>query len=276
MPQDLNSSSGVTAPQPVEDVATQTDPAQTDVQSGQQEPAGEDFHKNKAIEFERKFTNSQRELQEVKETLQEIKAAMTQPAQSNPQYSEDQLEAALSSGSLTSQQESYARSELNRIRSEQAKKDRESLRNEIKQDFKNEQTRIQAEQAVLSDPRFSEAFVKLPGGQVQWNQQSPLAAQISSYLNTPDLKDRPDGILIAAKLAYADTAAVQGQTNLVQARREAQQAKGRTLVEGGGVPHSPGKVDPFRDSMSRLKQGDKHAGRDAVKEFLKRRDSVAT
>lgn len=227
----------------------------------------DDYWKNKAHEFSRKAELYEQIRPEFDELKQLIKSGQ-QHKQEN-QYSESQLRAALSSGDLTPEQRSFAESELNKIQEQKFTERENRLRDEILKAQKAEATRQQAEQQLISDPRFKDAFVTSPDGKVYWKQDSQLAQMIGTYMQDPALKERPDGSLIAAKLAYADLMSVNGQKETSKLKRQNEQLKNQTMVEGGGKNYNKPKVDPYQESLNRLKSGDKYAGKSAVKEYLR-------
>lgn len=226
----------------------------------------DDYWKNKAYEFERKYSNTSNELKEIKELLQN----QQNNTSSSPQYSEDQLRAALSSSELTPEQRNFAQSELEKINSKKLEERDKKLLNQLEERQRNQALKQQAEQSVISDPRFQSALVRLPNGQVQWKQDSPLAQAIGAYMQDPRVSSQPDGILIAAKMAYAD---IQSNSNLKQlqaTRRQNEQLKSQTMVEGGGKQYNKQKVDPYKESMENLRKGVKGASTSAVREYLRK------
>lgn len=243
-----------------------------DDQQQPQEPQGDDYWKNKAFESERKYNNVAKELSEIRETIKNQGEALAKPPEA--QYSEEQLQAALSSETLTPEQASFARTELKKLQDKKLEERDKRLLEQFDKRTRDQMMRQQAEQQVVNDPRFAEAFIKLPNGQVQWKQDSQLAQMIGSYMQDPRLSEQPDAIAIAAKLAYADHVSGQQTQQLTQVTRENEQLKGQTMIEGGGRVYNKQQPDGFREAMDRLKSGDRRAGPSAIKEFMKRRDAV--
>ena len=237
----------------------------SDVIAEQPEKEPDDYWKNKAYEFERKYSNTSSELKEIKELIQN----QQQRAPETSQYSEDQLRAALSSSELTPEQRSFAQSELDKISSRKSEERDKRLLDQWEERQKNQLLKQQAEQAVISDPRFQSALVKLPNGSVQWKQDSPLAQAIGAYMQDPRVSGQPDGMLIAAKLAYADMEANRSVKELQATKRQNEQLKSQTMIEGGGKQYNKPKVNAYQESMQNLRRGIKGAGKSAVKEYLR-------
>ena len=265
--QEENTTDDVIINQEAEPVETEnTSEGVTDVV---EEKTQDDYYKNKAFEYERKFNRTADELKEIKNMLLEQKQAPNDSAQ----YSEEQLQAALSSDGLSPEQRSFAQTELRKIQDKKLEERDKRIIQQIKKENQDQQTRAQAEKEVLEDPRYQEAFIKLPNGQVQWKQDSQLAQTIGAYMQDDALKNRPDAVLVAAKLAYADMTAGRSQQELTKVKRQNEQLKSQTMVEGGGKNYNKPSVDPYNEAMQRLKSGEKGAGKSAVKEFLRRRNA---
>lgn len=248
---------------------------QEDLGTPQVEKPKDDYWKNKAYELERKAGLYEKTAQELAEIKEMIKSQQNSPSQKE-QYSEEQLRAALSSDTLTPEQERFARSELSKLEQRKLEEREERIIERVRKEQQDQLTRQQAEQQVINDPRFQDAFVKLPNGTVQWNQESPLAQMMGGYMNDSALKGRADAILIAAKLAYTDVQNNVQQKDLTKLKRQNEQLKSQTMVEGGGKNFNKPVVDPYRESLTTLQQrpSDRKAGVAAVREFLRKRDAT--
>lgn len=227
----------------------------------------DDYYKNKAFELERKYSNTEAELKEIKRLLQEKQSSNS----SENQYSEEQLRAALSSEELSTQQRVFAEQELRKIQDRKLEERDKKLIDQIERKNRENLTRQQAEAQVISDPRFQEAFIKLPNGTVRWKEDSKLAQMIGSYMQDPRLGNQPDAIAIASKLAYADMMAISTQKDLQTTKRQNEQLKSQTMIEGGGKKYNKPSVDPYQENLQRLKSGDKYASTSTVKEYLRKR-----
>lgn len=100
----------------------------------------------------------------------------------------------------------------------------EQLKTE-RQKTEEQMTRQQSLQYVQQN--YPEAF----------DQRSPLAQQMNIILSDPRLKNDPNGIAIAADIAFARTTRNSKQTQVL--KQEVKSLQKRTFVEGGGKPSAP-------------------------------------
>jgi len=130
--------------------------------------------------------------------------------------------------------------------------------------------RQQAEQWVTNHPRLQECFVSDPLGRKVWNFQHPLTQLISGYMKEPELQKRPDGLMIATKLALADY--MDTQLNNTQKKTKALQqnlkkVQKATLVEGGSPQED---VIKSKSQYQKAFEAFRSTGsKDALKEVLK-------
>jgi hypothetical protein len=263
--------------QDAEDTATATDEQeQTDqtVSTPKQGNADDDVDdrgipwKNKAMELQRKLNETVDRLpQIVEETVSRYK----QTPQAERKYTIEELERiAIDQPNLRPQveaekfklmQERFEQTTDERIKAVDRKRQEETLRG-------------QAEQWVVNHPEFKECFTTDMYGKKQWNMNSPLSQMVGTYLNDSELKTRPDGIAIAAKLALADhIMAVKYQsskkTNAVKG--ELRNLQKKTLIEGGTTNPSSGSSDALTKAKNNLaKSGSKQDAQDAIKAYLKK------
>lgn len=139
---------------------------------------------------------------------------------------------------------------------------------------KNELLRQQAEQEVVNDPRFADAFTTDARGLKVWNSNSKLTQLAANYLNEPELKGRPDAIRIAMKLARADLMDVtqpRVTEQLTSLKRQNTVLKQKTMPEGGGVPVQVAAKDSLVEYENELKKsGTEAAAQKYVAEYMKR------
>ena len=133
----------------------------------------------------------------------------------------------------------------------------------------------QSENRTLSNPKYSEAFVK-QGGQTVLNPESKLAHMIHGYMNDSRLSGQPDSLEIAAKLAYADyvdQSVQEKESKLTSVKRQNAVLKQKTMVDGGGVNDSTPARSDFALANERLsKTGNRKDAEAAVKAYMARRD----
>lgn len=244
----------------------------TEPQSEEQEeattPVSDRPVQNYEAEWHRKYENLVENLPKMIE--ESVKKVQT-PEKS--QYSVEQLEAFLDSDPEPAQAR-WARQEIRKIEKQELLKELEQVRQRDREQLTQQQIRQQAEAAVVNDPRYADAFVTLPNGNKQFNPNSKLAQLIGNYMQDSRLKNQPDAMLIAAKLARADlldTQTPQNKQKLDSLKRQNANLKKQTLVEGGGVPAQQKKKDSFEEARERLSQtGSKSDAQRAVQEYFRK------
>jgi hypothetical protein len=258
-------------PTPEGQTATPIPEGQTDVAT-QPEASVDDINwKNRAMEYQRKL---QETVESIPKVIQETLAQ--QPAVKTPEYTVEQLEV-FADQTEDVQSKLWAKQKIREL--ERAEREREytKLLQAEREKLSVEQRRQAVEAEVIQDQRFSDAFVVQNGRKV-WNPNSNLTQLASQYIQDPALKDRPDALAIAMKLAYADVSTSRtGQVvqQLGSAKRENAQLKQQTLVEGSGVGNNIPKSDPIADAMTELSRtGSKSALRTLTQEILRRQGVI--
>jgi hypothetical protein len=208
--------------------------------------------KNVESEWKRKYENLVTQFPQM--VGQELEKRLPKQQEEKPKYTIGELEEFAVNNP---QHARWAREQIAEIQ-------REETRRILREEFENQQkatqatqTRQQAENSILANPRYQEAFVTLPNGQKTWNQDSRLAQTIGQYMNDPDLQKRPDGIAIAAKLAYADlldSGHITTQKKLASVKRQNSVLKQKVMPEGGGVPVIPKPKNAYTENLNRLRQ----------------------
>ena len=243
----------------------------TPEQSGQQTVKSEDVDefgipwKERAREYQRKLAETTERLPKiVEETLAKQQAPQVK------QYSIQELEQiALQNPELRPQVEE----EKEKIRQNQFLRVIEERDQRAVETQKAERVRYESEQAVINDPTFKDCFTQNALGQKQWNQSHPLTRMIGEILLDPRIQQTPDGIKIAADIAYGRYARelatkATTQAKVLQANLKKEQKK--TMVEGGNTV-SRGSVDEFSKAKEELsKTGSVKAAQSAVAAYLKK------
>lgn len=234
-------------------------------------PPRDDFWKNRAMELERKTQNLEEKLpQIIEETLKKNQ----QPQQ--PQYTEAQLKTFLRTATEMRDIQ-WAEEQLTQIEERKLAEREQRIVEQVTKQYESRQSKAQAEATVLNDPRYADAFVTMPNGQRGWNPQSKMAQLMGAYMNDSRLKDQPDAILIAARLARADILDSQQPVSSQQIqslKRQAEQLKTRTMVEGGGAAVQQTKADGYTSALTDLARTGREAdARRAVAEYFKKKQS---
>jgi hypothetical protein len=138
--------------------------------------------------------------------------------------------------------------------------------------------RQQSEQWVVAHPKFKECFSSDAFGNKIWNMSHPLTQAMGAILNTTDpitgkmVKDRPDGLRVAAEMAYgrlmlSNEPKAIGQVN--QLKKDLRKVQKQTIVQGGGTPQAVSPKSPVRKHLeSYTKTYSKNDIKSATKDFL--------
>ncbi len=232
--------------------------------------------KNVDSEWMRKYNNLRTEFEQVQTKIPEIIQQSVQKAIGETKqervYGVDDIPQIRAYAEENPEYAVWAQSEIDRINREEAAN---IVRQELSQrekEARDAEIRRTAEAEVLSDAKYSEAFVTLPNGQKTWNPDSQLAKLIGQYMLDDRIKNQPDGLLIASKLARADM--IDSKSKQIDSlKRENINLQKKTLSEGGGVGIE--QKSSFDVAKQRLRQtGSDSDAKAAIKEFLKRRKGV--
>lgn len=269
---------------PVEQVAQQPEESQGQVATGeevQQETSQEQGHApsyeavdETGVPYKNRYMETQRKLAELSDNLPKIIEETLAKKQQAPQvqeYTIEQLEQiAMNNPNLRPQVEAeklkiYQR-ETFKVIEERDKKTESARQADV--------IRMRTEQEVLNDPAFRDCFVPGANGSKTWNMGHPLTQMVGEIMRNPELASRPDGLKIAADIAYgryAREAASKSQTKakVLQATLKKEQKK--TMVEGGIGQNSQAGDDFARAKAELAKTGTKQAAQAAVLGYLKKK-----
>jgi len=122
---------------------------------------------------------------------------------------------------------------------------------------------------------YPECFVTDNFGNKQWNNQHPMVQQIGQLMNDNRLKNDPEGLMVAADIAYGRLARMQsGQTQkkVKTLQQNLKKVQKGTMIEGSGQQETKSVKDAFTKAKENLlaKPGNKDAARDVVKAYLKK------
>jgi hypothetical protein len=144
---------------------------------------------------------------------------------------------------------------------------------EVKQ--RAETVRNQSVNWAFNHPRLQECFTKDGLGNKVWNESHPLTQMIGKNLSDPDLKKRPDSLVIATKLAladYMDSQASISQRKVKVLQQNLKKVQRGTMIEGGGQTATKVVKDEFSRAKEALigNKANKDAAHTAVKAYLKK------
>ena len=222
-------------------------------------------YKNVAHEYKRKLDDVTTQLSQMNTVLESIQSGQAQETQ--PTYTIAELEVYKQQNP---EHAAWCEQEKARIQKEDIVA---SVRDEFEaRNAKQQEAQVRQQSLHAVAKAYPQIFSKDESGNViGYDNSNPLTQRIAAYAKDPTIANRPDGILYAAKLAYADLAAA----GLVQAQTKAQTQQAvigdlqrKTAIEGGGLsaitPASPRQValDGLRDS------GERKDARSALKQIM--------
>lgn len=228
--------------------------------------------KNRAIEAERK---AQEIPQLIRQTVEEV-TRNQQPKKE--EYTREHIPALRKYANENPSYADWVETQIEDIRSREIANVVKKELGEIKQAQTNEINRQQSEQWVMNHPKFKECFVKDITGNTQWNYNHPLTSIIGKYLNQVDpttnkpVKDRPDALMVASKMAYADyilnsEPVAMGKVN--QLKKELRKTQKAQITPGGGAPSNAPARSTVKKSLEEYNKTYNSANiQSAVKAFL--------
>jgi len=262
----------------LEESSTQEEPEQETPPQGQVDEELDERGvpwKNKAMELERKLRENVDNLPNIiKQTLAEA----NKEKETKPQYTVAQLRQFSIENQDNPQYVAWAEEQIDAIKEQKLEAKLQEIRKKEREELQAQQTRQQVEMEVVSNPRYSEAFVVDSAGNKVWNQGSKLTNLAAQYMQDARIANEPDALAIAMKLAYADYIDLkQGTTQqeLTGLKRQAAKLKQATLVEGSGVDAPTSKATNYSSAIDRLaKTGSKTDAYNAVREILKSQGKI--
>lgn len=259
----------------VDDTTVEQSAAQETTESSIPESQGDDLTKadrpaiNHEMEWKRKYSELVDNLPKlIEENLQKV-AQKSQPQKQ--EYTIEELEQiAIQNPNLRPQVEA----EKEKIRERRILEQLSERDRKIEEQRRAEMVRIQVEQEVANDPSLKDCFTTDALGKKQWNMAHPLTMQIAEIMKDPRLQSSPDGLRIAADLAYGrymKDIAAKSQTKIRAAQAAVKKEQRKTMVEGGTPTGSSAGGDAFNKLKSELaKTGSKQVAQLAVAEYMKK------
>ena len=218
--------------------------------------------KNVALEHRRKYEETQANLPQ---RIAEEVARLSQPQEKK--YSIGELEKFAQENP---EHRPWAEEEKAKVLKESISKEWEAK--------SQAQNKAQQDEFVRKDTfttvttQFPDMVIKDQQGRfMSWNNSNPMTQAVSKYMASPDLSGRPDGLMIASKLAYADLAfqkTPQTAKTIKTMQSKLRKAQAQTFVEGGGK--RPQAVNPNAKAHARLKEtGSRDDGAAIMRNVLK-------
>lgn len=210
-------------------------------------------YKNRYMEMKRKFETTVDRIPEmIEQKLQQFQPKQQEQQVQEKEYTIEELEGF---AQQNPNYRTWVEGEKAKLISKQTAREIEKNLTARENKMKEEVTRQQTEAKLTSD--FPELFVKDSLGRVQWDMSNPVVREIGMISQDPALKSRPDGLYLAAELAYsrAFRRGEVGQKKKEQVlKSEVKKLQKKTLVEGGVSKPNVVAKDPVKDALTKLKQ----------------------
>lgn len=226
--------------QPAEDTAApSTQDTEEPNQQENQPPTTQD------VDWKNRYMESQRKLNEmpqvIKQTVEEVLATKKDQPQ---QYTRENIPQLRQYAKDNPQYADWVDNQIEDIRSRDLANTIKAEVSNMKKEQVDTRTREQSEQWVLNHPKFKDCFTIDPitKGKV-WNMGNPLTALMGQVLNTVDpatgklVKDRADGLVVAAEMAYGRYALSSENQAVVkqqQLRKDLRKSQKVTMTPMGG------------------------------------------
>lgn len=243
-----------------EAVETQSQSQEVSAPESLQEQIADEELDEKGVPYKNRFMEMKRKYESTIDRIPEIieqKLQQFQPKQQEQQVQEKEytIEELESFAQQNPNYRTWVEGEKAKLISKQTAREIEKNLTAREQKMQAEVARQQAEAKLTSD--FPDLFVKDSLGRVQWDTSNPIVREIGMISQDPSLKNRPDGLYLAAELAYsrAFRRGEVGQKKKEQVlKSEVKKLQKKTLVEGGVTKPNVVAKDPVKDALNRAKQ----------------------
>lgn len=223
--------------------------------------------KNRAMEAERKANEIP---QIIRQTVEELTQSQQKPKYTIEQLEQYAIENPQHRPWVEAQKATLIQENLKVVlKGEMEAKERQTQEIAVRQ---------QSEQWVVAHPKFKDCFVTDAGGRKSWNMANPLTHVIGNYLNQVDpatgklVKDRPDGLVVAAKMAYADHSLnMEPQTikKVTQLQKDLRKSQKSQMIPAGNAQSTVVTKSNVRKSLDNYnKSYNKSDIQAATKSFL--------
>ena len=224
-------------------------------------------YKNVAAEYRRKYEDVSKKVDSMSDMLSSFVSSQTKQEQ---KYTIADLEAYKANNpNLSPNDLAIIETEKARLLREEIA---ESVRNEYKQineAQRNEQIKQQSLNAVTQ--QYPDLITRDVHGNATWNANNPMVQRMGQYMSDPLIANRPDGVLLASRLAYADLAQaglIKAQTQVAAKQAEVGNLNRMMAVESGAI-NNVSQPNSYMQNLNTLKQtGSSDAARSVLKSII--------
>lgn len=272
------------APQQEEQVNQETSdatdagvPASQETTQTQQQPVPFEAVDEQGVPWKNRAMEASKRLEQMPEVIKQTVQEVMQ-AQQKPVYTKEHIPQLRQFAIDNPAQAQWVENTIEEIRANETKKVVTDTLTSFQREQQNNQIRQQSEAWVTSHPEFKQCFTQDLMGNKTWNMANPLTQIMSQILNQVDpttgklVKDRPDGLVVAAEVAYGRFALhTKGktQTQVTALKRDLRKVQKQTVTQGVGTGNAPQGQSPVRKALDNYnKSYNKKDIQDATKAFL--------
>ncbi len=226
-------------------------------------------YKNRYHEMKRKYEDTSTKISNMESILQNLQTSQQETQQT---YTIADVEEY-----IRTNKDELSPAQIGQLEQEKSRLLEERIVGTIREENKKQHQAIQAEQIKVQSLQavaqsFPDAFAKDASGKIiGWDNSSPLTQRIMQYGQDPSISSRPDGLIYAAKLAYADTVTsglLKANSKVATQQAEIGELQRKTAIEGNGVGNVAGV--PTRVSMinEAANSGTRKAARTAFQQMM--------
>lgn len=226
--------------------------------------------KNRAMEAQKRLEQMP---DVIKQTVQEVMSA-----QQKPTYTKEHIPQLRQYALEHPEQAAWVEGQIEEIRANETKKVVTETLTSFQRQQQDNLIRQQTEVMITSHPEFKQCFTTDAMGNKTWNMANPLTQVMAQILNQVDtttgklVKERPDGLAVAAEIAYGRYAlSTKGktQTQVTALKRDLRKVQKQTVTQGVGAGNVGQGPSPVRKALDNYtKTYNKKDMQDATKAFL--------
>lgn len=269
----------VTAPETAESTTAEETQSTPETTTETTQPVSTEVNE-KGIPWKNVAMEAHRKLEEMPSVIkQTVEEALATKEKRQDKYTREHIPMLKQYARDNPQHADWVENQIESIRSDEVANTVRMEVSAIEKRATEQTTRQQTEQWVVSHPVFKECFMDNGFGQKVWNMSNPLTQIMGQVLNTVDpstgraVKDRPDGLAIAAEIAYgryALNSLGKAGTTVNQLKKDLRKAQTKTMIPVGSLPpaSAPQKSSVKKSLDNYNKTYSKRDIQDATKNFL--------
>jgi len=269
--QDVNPVEPSTTEEPVVNQAAETTEQPEQTQGVVAQVEGQDVVKD-SRPLENLYWEQKRKVDELHDMVKGLSERIQQPQQQQPQYTKAQLRL-FAEGTDNAAHKQWAYEELDKLE----RTERQSEMKDLFQGFtkKNTEEQSKHQSAGWVAQNLPQCFTRDAVGNLAWNSSEPLVQRINFYMTNDSIKNNPEGLIAAAKMAAFDLGVslntkLNDKVNRALGQLKKEQKKQLAGIGGGGTV--PPKESSSNSKIQKLNEEYRKSGdKEVFKEILKLR-----